>query len=107
MSASGGDLGDDLDLNLLAMEGDLAEIYLSTPWGPLPGFWPNSGMIWIRFNALAVLGRFQIPAGDQVDLSLPIPDHPVFQGFPLTFQALTVSLQNGWRFSAPVTPVLN
>lgn len=99
--------GGTVDVDLVATQGDIAEIYLSLSSGPIPGFWPNSGEAWIQFGALGVLGRFTIPASDQVSVSVPIPNAAFLQGFPLTFQALTVSLQNGFRFSTPATPVLN
>ncbi len=105
-SVTGGDLGGTLDVSLIATEGDIAQIFMSLPHGPVPGFWPNSGEIWVRFGQLVVLGQFAIPASDRIDLSFPIPALSLFQGFPLTFQGVTVNVQDGFRFSAPATPVL-
>jgi len=68
---------------------------------------PGSGEIWVDFGALLRLGRFQIPASEQMQFTIPLPAAPSLRGVPITIQALTASAAAGFRFSTPVTPVLN
>jgi hypothetical protein len=61
----------------------------------------------VNFGAVVVLGTFAVPATEHVALSFPLPNDPIVQGLPLTFQAFTPTPGVGFQFSTPVTPVMN
>ena len=107
LSADGAGPGGLVSVDLLATSGDLAEIYLGLPFGPVAPPVASWGAIWVDFRALLVLGRFQVPASETVGLSFTLPPIAALQGIPISFQALTLSAAAGFRFSTPATVVLN
>ena len=107
ISAAAGGPGGALVIDLLATAGDLAEVYISLPFGPLASPIPGSGDIWINFAAMLNLGRTQVPTSEQLQVTIPLPPVASIRGVPLTIQALTASATTGFRFSTPATAVLN
>jgi len=107
VSATAGGPGGALVIDLLATAGDLSDILISLPFGPIASPIPGSGNIWVNFAAMLHVGAAQVPANEQRRATVPIPPVASIEGVPLTIQALTASATTGFRFSTPATAVLN
>src|SRR5262249_4429580 len=79
-----------LTVDLVAMAGDLAQIYVSLPFGPIPAPPPIQGDIRVNLGAAVVLGAFAIPASEHTSLAFPFSPDPALLGLPLTFQAIVL-----------------
>lgn len=106
MTATGGAPGGTLQLELLATQGDLADVMLSLPAYSWTSPLPDTGEGWLDLPTLIVLGHFQVPQSEKVALTIPIPSAAGLVGLPVVAQALAGSAQK-YRLSTPVTVVLD
>lgn len=96
--------GGRLRFDLLANDGDLAEIWLSGVGSPFR--LPNFGVFWVDPASLLVLGRVAVGPSERVAVSVPIPIVPGLRGLPVVVQAIA-GTANGLRLTTAATVILD
>lgn len=106
VTATGAAPGGTLAVDLIASNGDLADVYLSLPAYPVPSPIPGTGELWIDFPTWIVLGRFRVPPSERISLRLALPPLPGLRGVPIRVQGVAGTAA-GFRFCTPATVVLD